>query len=152
MDLSFQEKSIAGSLIITIALFGWYFLQVFNVLTSDSSEAAAVLPMVLVGVVVAVVLVEIVYHVVIALASRPDDHDERDRLIEARATRISYFVLVTGCITTIGHTLLNVYFEPDVTDRLLVNPIMTANYILLSFILAEIVGFGMQLYYYRRGI
>lgn len=152
MDLSFQEKSIAGSLIITIGLFAWYFSQVFKVLTSNSSEAAATLPMVLVGVVVAVVLVEIAYHAVIALASRPDDQDERDRLIEARATRISYFVLATGCITTIGHTILNVYIEPETIDRVLFNPVMTANFILLSFILAEIVGFAMQLYYYRRGI
>ena len=151
MDLSFQEKSIIGSLLITILLFGWYFLQVFKVLTGDSSESAAALPFVLIGVVVAVIIVEVVYHVIIALASKAEDEDERDALIEAKATRISYFVLVTGCITIIGHTILNAYLEPDITDRILINPIMTANYILLSFILAEIVGFAMQLYYYRRG-
>ncbi|MDH3439708.1 MAG: hypothetical protein OEM63_03065 [Gammaproteobacteria bacterium] len=115
-------------------------------------ESASALPFVLIGVVVAVVIIEVAYHVVIALASRPEDQDERDVLIEARATRISYFILVTSCVTIIGHTILNAYFEQDVTDRILINPIMTANYILLSFILAEIVGFAMQLYYYRRGI
>ena len=151
MDLSFQEKSIIGSLLITILLFGWYFLQVFEVLTGGSSESAAALPFILIGVIVAVVIIEVVYHVLIALASRPEDQDERDVLIEARATRISYFVLVAGCVTIIGHTILNTYFEQELTDRILVNPIMTANYILLSFILAEIVGFAMQLYYYRRG-
>ena len=151
MDLSFQEKSIAGSLAITCLLFGWYFSQVFEVLMSDSSEAVASLPLVLIGVVIAVVIVEIVYHTVIALASRPEEEDERDRLIEARATRIAYFVLATGCILTIGHTLLGVYFEADIGRRIIINPVMTANYILMSFILSEITGFAMQLYYYRRG-
>ncbi|MGI9261566.1 MAG: hypothetical protein ACR2QR_06010, partial [Woeseiaceae bacterium] len=133
-------------------LFGWYFIQVFKVLTSNSSEAAATLPMVLVGVVITLILIEIAYHVVIAVGSRPEDGDERDALIEAKATRIAYFVLAAGCVTTIGHTILNVYIEPDMADRLLVNPIMTANFILLSFILAEITGFAMQLYYYGRGV
>lgn len=152
MDLSFQEKSIAGSLIITVVLFGWYFLQVFKVLAGDSSETSDVLPLVLIGVVVTLILVEIIYHVLIAVGSRPEDGDERDALIEAKATRIAYFVLAAGCITTIGHTILNASIEPDMADRVYVNPIMTANYILLSFILAEITGFAMQLYYYRRGV
>ena len=30
-------------------------------------------------------------------------------------------------------------------------PVMIANFIILSFILVEVVGFAMQLYYYRRG-
>ena len=152
MDMSFQEKSIAGSLVITILVFGWYFSELFKILMSDSSERLAGLPFVLVGVIIAVVFVEIVYHSAIALMSKPEDEDERDRLIEAKSARIAYFVLATGCILTIGHTLIGVYFEADIGDRLVLNPILTANYILMSFVLSEITGFGMQLYYYRRGI
>ena len=141
-----------GSLLITTALFGWYFLQVFEVLTGSFSGSATTLPFVLVGVIVAVVIIEVVYHVVIAVGKRPEDADERDVLIEAKATRIAYFVLAAGCISIDGHTILNAYLHAGDTNQPFVNAIMTANYILLAFILSEIVGFAMQLYYYRRGV
>ena len=151
MDLSFQEKSILGSLIINVGLFGYYFFKVFEVFIYGTSEALLALPFILIGVVAAVVAVEIVYHVVIALASRPQDEDERDRLIEAKATRIAYFVLAAGCLTAVGHSLFAVFIGNSSIDRTIQNPIMTANLVVLSFILAEVVGFAMQLYYYRRG-
>ena len=152
MDLSFQEKSILGSLIITIGLFGFYFIEVFQAVTAENSSAMVSLPFVLVGVVIAVVAVEVVYHVLIALVSKPEDEDERDKLIEAKATRISYFVLAVGCLMAVGHSMISVFFEDSVTTRVVANPILTANLVILAFILAEVVGFAMQLYYYRRGV
>ena len=151
MDLSFQEKSILGSLIITVGLFGYYFLKVFKILTSGSSADALMLPSILIGVVVAVVVVEIVYHILITLRSEPMD-DERDKLIEAKATRYSYIVLVAGCLTTVGHSLFSVLAQEPAQERLIQAPIMFANLIIFSFIIAEIVGFSMQLYFYRRGV
>ena len=153
MDLSFKEKSIAGSLIITLALFGYYFIKFFQILAEGSSEKLQELPIVLLVVVVLVVIVEAIYHIAIALGPDGDDvDDERDRLIEAKATRIAYFVLAAGCVTTIGHATLAGVFAERLDDSLMVSPIMTANFILISFILAEITGFGMQLVYYRRGV
>ena len=151
MDLSFQEKSILGSLVITLGLFGYYFFKVFEVFMYGTSETSLSLPFILIGVVAAVVAVEIVYHILIALASKPETEDERDKLIEAKATRISYFVLAAGCLTAVGHSMISVFAEDSALDRTIQNPIMTANLIILAFILAEVVGFAMQLYYYRRG-
>ena len=151
MDLSFQEKSILGSLAITLGLFGYYFLFVFEALAAGSSADALSLPITLIGVVVAVVAVEIVYHILIGLQSSPADGDERDKLIEAKATRYSYFVLAAGSITTAGHSMFSVYFGDSAYAIMVQKPLMTANFIILWFILAEIVGFSMQLYYYRRG-
>ena len=153
MDLSFREKSIAASLLLTLVLFAYYFSKVFKVLAADSSESVQNLPAVLIGVVVMMVVVEAVFHTVIAIAARGNDRDdERDRLIEAKATRIAYFVLVAGCVTTIGHATLSGLFPERVAPSVLANPIMTANLVLFSFILAEITGFTMQLVYYRRGV
>ena len=53
---------------------------------------------------------------------------------------------------TVGHTLISVFRENSGAELVLHNPILTANFIILSFILAEVVGFAMQLYYYRRGV
>ncbi len=152
MDWSFQEKSILGSLVITLAAFGYYFLQAFKVFTGASSAAALSLPFVLIGVVAVVIVVEIVYQAVLAIRSRPEGADERDRLIEAKATRIAYFVLATGAVVAAGHALLSVFFTESVEARIVSQPVFTANLIIFSFILAEVVGFALQLYYYRRGV
>ena len=59
----------------------------------------------LVGLIVAVVIIEVIYHVVIAVGSRQGDGEERDVLIEATATRIACFALAARCIGIVGHTL-----------------------------------------------
>ena len=145
--MSFKEKSILGSLIITTGLFGYYFIVAFKVFMAGTSGAIEDLPLILIAVVIAVVVVEIAYHALISVISRPESEDERDRLIDAKATRIAYFVLVAGCLFAIGHTTLSVYVDDAVAS----NPLSTANLVLLAFILAEVVGFAAQLWFYRRG-
>jgi len=152
MDMSFQEKSILGSLVITVCLFGAYFIQVFKVFTADSSDAVVTLPIALIGIVIAVVVVEIIYQITIALVSRDEGEDERDRLIEANATRFSYYILATGSITAVGYMLISGFVGDSVAEVSFQTLIAAANMIIFSFILAEVVGFAMQLYYYRRGV
>ena len=149
MNLSFQEKSILGSLVITISLFSYYFLAIFDVLTGATS--AAQLPIVLFGVVIAMIVVEVIYHIFIALQDRRADEDERDRLIQAKATRIAYFVLVTGCMTLVGHSMFMAVYSGAENQLAMQSPLVLSSLIVCSFIVAEIVGFSMQLYYYRRG-
>ena len=150
MDLSFKEKSIIGSLIATAIVFSYYFSQVFSVLRTDSLTDMSALPMTLIGVVVVMIIIEVAYQSLIALTSTPEKDDERDRLIEAKATRVAYFVLAAGCITAIGHATLVGYVGG--AGPAAGHPIMTANLVLFAFIAAEMTGFGMQLYFYRRGV
>ncbi|MGI9263032.1 MAG: hypothetical protein ACR2QR_13390, partial [Woeseiaceae bacterium] len=152
VDMSFREKSVIGSLVLTVGIFGSYFFKVIEAFTSNSSDAIASLPGALIGVVITVVIVEVVYHVVIAIFSGEEDSDERDRLVDARATRISYYVLAAGCVTTIGHMLISEMVSEWLPDSVSRTPIFVANMLVFSFILSEIVGFSMQLFYYRRGV
>jgi len=152
VDMSFREKSTIGSLVLTVVIFGSYFLKVFEAFTSSSSDAIAVLPGVLIGVVITVVVVEVVYQVAIAILDGEEDSDERDRLVDARATRISYYVLAAGCVATIGHMLISEMVGEWLADSVTRTPIFVANMLVFSFILSEIVGFSMQLFYYRRGV
>ena len=151
MSFSFQEKSIFGSLVITIGLFSYFFIAVFEALASPTEAATARLPGLLIGVVIAVIVVEATYHILIAILSRPEDEDERDRTIEAKATRISYFVLVAGLLTAVGHSLLAAMLGFPANEQLIEGPVLLASLVVCAFILAEVVGFAMQLYYYRRG-
>ncbi|MGI9202387.1 MAG: hypothetical protein ACR2Q3_00160 [Woeseiaceae bacterium] len=152
MDMSFREKSIIGSLVITVGIFGGYFFEVFDAFTSNSSDGIAGLSSALVGVIITVVIVEVVYQVSIAIFGGEEESDERDRLVHAKAVRISYYVLAAGCITTIGHLLISEMAGERFRDSLTQTPIFIANMLVFSFIISEIVGFAMQLYYYRRGV
>jgi hypothetical protein len=151
MDLTFREKSVLGSLIFTTVLFTYYFFEVFQVVTVGSSEALLDLPFLVVGVLIVLVIVETVYHAVVAVHGKPEELDERDKLIEARATKISYRVLLGGSFLAVGHLMLSNFVEHVGRQEILTTPIMTANLVLFSVILAEICGFALQLYYYRRG-
>lgn len=152
MDLTFQEKSLIGTLTATLLLFGYYFTEVFQVITEYSLESLARLPFLMIGVILVFVAVEAIYHIVIALHSKPEGTDERDKEIERRAARISYFVLFCGCFLTMGHVLLNMFIDYGAQEPTLTTPVMTVNLILLSVVLAEVTGFSLQLYYYRRGV
>ena len=151
MDLSFQEKSIVTSLAITVFLFGAYFINVFELVMTNDSTGVSALPAHLIGIVLSVVAVQIVFHIVIAIFSKEAGTDERDRLIAAKATQIAYYILAAGCVIAVGHiffSTLHVAAEGISTQT----TILAANVIVFFFILAEVVGFALQFYYYRRGI
>jgi len=142
MMMSFQEKSTWVSLGITLLIFGAYFTFAFGVF-SDAETPAGVLIPVFIATVVATTIIQAFLHTILGIAFNKEAEkgaDERDHLIELRATRISYFILVFGVFAT------------GVSMLLTASPIMMANIILFFFILAEVVGFSIQLFYYRRGI
>ena len=141
--MSFKEKSIWVSLIVTIIIFGFYFVFAFTTIKNNSAEAARTsLLGIFIGTIILITVIQIILHIVLAITFRNEavkGEDEREKLIELRATRISYFFLVAG----VWISGLSLFFAPS--------SILIANIILLSFILAEIAGFTSQLYFYRRG-
>jgi hypothetical protein len=84
MNLSYQEKSIWGSLIATLIVCGRYF--------ATGYRAGPI------GTVTLLVVIQVVAQIAIALAAKPEPKDERDRLIETRGYRNGYLFLVLGTI------------------------------------------------------
>ena len=120
MNLSYQEKSIWGSLIATLIVYGRYF--------AAGSHG-------LVGTIIVLVIIQIVCQSAIAIVSKPEPADERDRLIAAKACRNGYFLLVTGVIAC-----MNIGINLGV------------NALLLALVVSEIGKSITQLYLYRRGV
>ena len=120
MNLSYREKSIWVSLIATLVVYGRYFA-----LGGQGH---------LIGTIILLVIIQIVCQVVIAIASKPEPMDERDRLIDGRAYKCGYFILVTGMITC-----MNIGVRAPVSA------------LLLALMGAEAAKSIAQLYYYRRG-
>jgi len=139
MNKSFQEKSIWISLVTISLIFGYYFVRIFKMASQD--EINVIKNTVLfISVIVMVIIVEVVSHIILALRTRPETKDERDLLIELKATRNAYFLLVFGIFLSIGSIAASL------------PPFIMAHIIMFFFIISEIAKFLTQLFYYRRGI
>lgn len=138
INATFREKSAWSVLIGLIVVFGYYFYEVLS--TSPANFEALRL---FIAAVVALVAVEITLHVVAAISDTREaarsGGDERDVLIDLKATRISARVLGAGALLSaslwiFGATTLHM-----------------ANAVILSLVLAEMARCISQLVLYRRG-
>jgi hypothetical protein len=136
MDLSFHEKSLWLVFVSLAGVFGAYFVTVLP------SHAANVQPqqvVLFVVAVVALVIVQIAGHVVIAVMDRRPGTDERARLIGLKGSRAGAAVLATGVFCSLCAAVFtrgNFLFT----------------HVLLGFwVLAQLVEIGSQLYLHRRG-
>jgi hypothetical protein len=87
--------------------------------------------------------IEIVAHVVIAIWSPRDARvpkDERERLIELKATAVASYVYAGLSLSSI------------LTIHLGANEIGLGYLVFLSFVIGEIVNYALRIYYYRRGV
>ena len=142
MNISFKEKSLWTSLIITIVIFGYYFSRVFSALNQPTVDTSGLITL-FIGVVFAMIVLEIVSHITLTAIYKKeasDFNDERDKLIELKAIRISYYILILGVFQAVVSLLMGKA------------PIMSTNIILLFFVVAQIAGDITQLVYYRKGI
>lgn len=153
-NLSYQEKSAWGSLIITLLAFGYYFVAAVGMWREGSAGAGA-LTALIIAVVVAVVVAEIAYQILIALMPGSDLTDERDRLIEGKAIKVAYFLLAAGAIIAMGHAIASWgAAESGWTSSAegAMSPFVTIHILLFAFIAAEVAKFCMQLYHFRAGV
>ena len=136
-NMSFREKSTWISFILLLAIsIPFFFFWIDRGSTRSASSFHLFLSLVILFIVG-----EIVLHAIIAMQSPRDaraPRDERDRLIDLRATRVAFFVLMTGALLVIVMVHLPV-------DRL---EILQA--LLLSVVVSELTMLGARIVYYRR--
>ena len=149
MDLSYQEKSTLGSLLAFVVVFGYYFATVLRDLGRHQFAGGMVGR--LVGAVIAIVAIEIVYHIVLALESKPEPKDERDVLIECKAYRNAYFLLAGGTFLVIVWVAMASPARDGAPATAATN-FVTVNLVLFFMVLADMTKFLTQLFYYRRGL
>ncbi len=149
IDMSYQEKSIAGSLVATLVVYGYYFAGVLRNIGEPEFAAKGLGRLMLM--VIAIIVIQIVYHIVLALESKPEPKDERDILIEAKAYRNGYFALATGAFLVIAVVIAAGLAREAAPTRIIVTPFLVVNLVLLFMVLAEVVKLVTQLLYYRKG-
>jgi archaellum biogenesis protein FlaJ (TadC family) len=136
--MSFREKSAWTSFISLAIVFGIYFWNTARILARRPAVSDFTL---FFSLLVALIVVEIVLHLLIAIRSPKDARapkDERERLIELKATRTAFFVLMVGALASIG------------TMHLRAGTWEMAHAVLLAIVVAELARFGKQIILYRR--
>ncbi|MBI1210369.1 MAG: hypothetical protein GC190_02815 [Alphaproteobacteria bacterium] len=143
--MSFRETSAWISLTSILAVFGFYFTVVGRALSAGPVSADTFLGE-YVGAVILLVVLQIVLQIIAAVGTRigggdvETARDEREKLIELKANRFGYFIVLSGAVLVagaIGYGLPGYW---------------TANALVAAVVLGELVRFGAQLVYYRIGV
>ena len=146
MNMSYMEKSLIASLGITLLIFGWYLYGAFSILSLNPELPGLVE---IIFLIVWVVVLESIIQSFIAIKNKSQLEDERDKLIEKVAYRYSYGVLSVGIWFLMMQILFDTWFD---NHLMLTTPYGMFHWLLLFFVLSEVVRFGTQLYYYRKGV
>jgi hypothetical protein len=144
--MPFREKTAWISLVTMLALFGAFYVAVAAGRVPSAGVVTIRYLLLTVG---AVIVLQVVANAVAAGLSGGDDprspRDERERLIELKATRIAFYVLILGVFTVMFvfiHTPLMGYHP-----RLPQIGLGT----LAAVVLADVVKNAAQIVYFRRG-
>lgn len=139
--MSFQEKSTWVMFAIVLMVYGWYFAVVSNRI-SDQNVAEIAYRGVMVATVLALVVLAILSHIVIAVANPKDAEtaDVRDREINRFGEYVGGYVLGVGAFFALAMAILEI------------EHFWIANVILAGLVLSELVSLGTKLFLYRRGI
>jgi hypothetical protein len=144
---SFRELSAWISALIILGFYGSFLAGIAQHTDPDATLGA------LAGIVVAIIVVEIVLMVALAIFTRRGDQiaDERDRLIAAKAYRNAYFIVASGIFFAIVYSLV-----PDLArlvEALNLPPAtILAHMLVISLVSAELVNYASRILYYRSGV
>lgn len=138
--LSYQEKSLYGTLAADLLVYIPYFVYVMHHPTTLTH---------IVGTIILLIVAQIILQTIVAIASRNRITDERDRQIAALGYRNAYFVLVSMILAGMGMLWVHAVMGP-------LNP----NYMGLHFlsvflgmvVISDLVKIVTQLVAYRRSI
>ena len=148
--MTYQEKQNIVNIVSGVLITAIYSIIILNRhsdgtidLTSDYSKWGLIF-LVFIGVsIIARIIINIIFHILNAIATREQDvpvRDERDKLIELKSTRNSYYIFVSGFVLSVISLAIG----------------MPVYGIFIAFVgfglIAEIIDNASQIYYYRKGI
>ena len=147
--MSTKEKSLLASLIITLLVFGNFFIDTLKAVLAG--EPMANVGTSLVAAVISVIILEIIVQSLLASLRASQKDDERDRLIERMSFRNGYLCLSVGIWIWIAQTTIPTWWtvlpsSPYMTGALV--PVL----LLLLFVIAEVAMTVTRLFYYRNGL
>ena len=158
MDLSIKEKCLIATLVLTLMLFGNYFVDV--VVAYQHNNDTGINLGNLIRLIIYVVIIEAIIRSFFALRNGDELEDERDKLIEKVSYRNGYWVMSIGVWFLIGQIFIGAALDRQqfgIAGSLssfvnLSSAYILGNVLLFIFIVSEVIIFITQLFYYRRGV
>ena len=153
--MGFREKMLWASAATTVVIWGWYFWGFVSALEAPIFNVGAELGKFLFAV-VALVVVQVVAAIVLALSSPADAQapaDDRDRevaLVAYRAAFVTLSVLIATLTVAAPMTIATAPAWLAGRSPVLV-PIVISNALLVSLVIAELVRSATVLFLYRKG-
>ncbi len=139
-SLSYQEKSLYGSLAAELLVYGSYFALHHQ----NSVNKVA-------GMILAIIVLQIILQSIIAAFTRNRTRDERDRLILLRGYRAGYITLASLMVLGLGM----LWFHATVGQLNLQNHNMGLHFLSVFFgmlVISDIVKTVAQIVAYRRAL
>jgi Flp pilus assembly protein protease CpaA len=140
--VTFQEKSALTMTGILVVTFGMYFALVLGPVASAPAPAREIAyPALMILASIVVTILAATTHIVLALVfrSQANAHDERDRLIDLRSTRVAAYILAAGIYAAIVLAVVQ-------ADRFWI-----AQALIAALVVAEITDGVIKVTLYRRG-
>ncbi|MFZ1633256.1 MAG: hypothetical protein WAT43_05225 [Chitinophagales bacterium] len=145
-----KEKQIVVTLINTIIIFGCYILYVYNTylehdasLLNDNAFWGKTFLIFIPVAIVAQIVLHIVFAIINGIVTKEQMSsmtDERDKLIELKAIRISHWIFTFGFLIAMGSQAMGM--ETSVMFATLV----------ASGFLSAIISESAKIYFYRKGV
>jgi len=144
MDMTFQEKSAWG-LLVGIGLVSYFYFPAAFDIADNAPQPASLIGISIAGV-IALIVIEAIYHAVIAGSSGSDGSmDERDAMIDMRSERNASYVLGIGLFSLVGHIIAT----HSITGKESVGALTIAVWILFAITASEVAKLIFQIWYYR---
>ena len=148
MNLSYQEKSIWGSLLVMVGATLYFASEIAAIYATGAAPTFRELAPLTLSLVILIVGAEAGYHVTLSLCAKNTPKDERDRLVDAKSARNAYYTLIVALAVIGGHVAIGELLavgKPPSAGALYIS-------LLASLAIAEIGHYASQLVYYRRGV
>ena len=139
-SLSYREKTLYASLAAELLVYGPYFF--FHQQNSVNKVA---------GMIIAIIALQTVLQLIIAVLTRNRVTDERDRLIELRGYRAGYLTIATLMVVGLGMLWFHATFGQLHLDSRMVG----LHFLSVFFgmlVIADIVKAAAQIISYRRAL
>ena len=151
--MSYKERSIWVSLAITLYIWFNYFSTLYWSIEQDALTIS-IMQSALLKVVIMTIVLEILHQIVIAMIDNKNanyDEDERDKKITLLGTQNAYYILSFTIMAAVLHLLFPVMSQTLESVLSISNEYVIINIIILGVLVAEVVKFSTQIFYYRRG-
>lgn len=150
--MSFQEKNITVSLVSFTLILGFYLISLYRMIQDGGLNSSSVfrlwgivIVLAIIFTIVATILTHIVSAIIEAIKTGEENPemeniaDERDKLIDLRGTKVTYFVSSIGVFLAM---LTFVLGQP---------PLVMFTLLIFFGLVAQVIGDISRLLLYRRG-